>query len=155
MLAVLLSLLNIMCCCILINITLLNGAFLSVLIISVFCCLVPYFPVGFHGNDNKKYPGSVWTGRGNHLQQFTVGNTQNLTWCSDCWLLVVCLFVCLFFFMVVRNVCITVDLANWVAPFPSQLNHVIVSLFQGSVLNLTGTAKGWVQCSIHVHFSTR
>ena len=54
-----------------------------------------------------------------------------------------CLFVCLFFFfMVVRNVCITVDLANWVAPFPSQLNHVIVSLFQGSVLNLTGTAKG-------------
>ena len=56
-----------------------------------------------------------------------------------CWLFV-CLFV--FFFMVVRNVCITVDLANWVAPFPSQLNHVIVSLFQGSVLNLTGTAKG-------------
>ena len=45
--------------CILIKITLLNGAFLSVFIISVFCCLVPYFPVGFHGNDNKKYPGSV------------------------------------------------------------------------------------------------
>ena len=34
-------------------------AFLSLLIISAFCCLVPYFPVGFHGNDNKKYPGSV------------------------------------------------------------------------------------------------
>ena len=54
-----------------------------------------------------------------------------------------CLFVLfVFFFMVVRNVCITVDLANWVASFPSQLNDVIVSLFQGSVLNLTGTAKG-------------
>ena len=51
-----------------------------------------------------------------------------------------CLFVLVF--VLVRNVCITVDLANWVATFPSQLNHIIVSLFQGSVLNLTGTAKG-------------
>ena len=41
-----------------------------------------------------------------------------------------------------RNVCITVDLANWVATFASQFLYVIVSLFQGSVLNLTGTAKG-------------
>ena len=54
-----------------------------------------------------------------------------------------CLFVLFcFFFMMVRNVCITVDLANWVATFPSQLSHIFVSLFQGSVLNLTGTAKG-------------
>ena len=43
-----------------------------------------------------------------------------------------CNFCLVWFFMV----------ANWVATFPSQLNHIIVSLFQGSVLNLTGTAKG-------------
>ena len=54
-----------------------------------------------------------------------------------------CLFVCLFVFFYGGEKCLHYCRpTNWVAPFPSQLNHVIVSLFQGSVLNLTGTAKG-------------